>query len=207
MLTQESPIIIQVARGRWGLLLSHCRANRPHLGLCPETFCSSTVARGILGLHSRFTWGVRPHLELKQITPLSSRVATGISWSPSSGLKVVKHPLEFREGIQDCFLGPAGKEGPYLSMTGKSQGFSRAAAQCVGFLSSYNGELRELLLWPQGSPVSIRVVSGRVALLSIHCRGIGPKDALKWELQGLSQVAAGNPGFPRLLTVTSGSFS
>ena len=27
---------IRVARESWGLLSSHCRANRPHLGLCPE---------------------------------------------------------------------------------------------------------------------------------------------------------------------------
>ena len=27
---------IRVAKESWGLLLSDCRANRPHLGLCPE---------------------------------------------------------------------------------------------------------------------------------------------------------------------------
>ena len=37
--------------------------------------------------------------------------------------------------------------------------------------------------------------------------GTGPQDMLKGESQGLSQVAAGNPGFPRLVMVTSGSFS
>ena len=44
-------------------------------------------------------------------------------------------------------------------MTVESRSFSRAAARRVGFLSSYEGEFRELLLWPQGSPVSIQVVS------------------------------------------------
>ena len=39
------------------------------------------------------------------------------------------------------------------------------------------------------------------------CRGIGPQDALKGEYRGLSGVAAGNPGFPQHVTVTSGSFS
>ena len=77
-----SPIAIQDARESWGLLLSHCRANRPHLGLWPETTCSSPVATGISGLHPRFTRGVRPRLKWKQRTPLSSRVVTGISWSP-----------------------------------------------------------------------------------------------------------------------------
>ena len=37
MLAQGRPISMQVARESWGLLSSHCRANRPHLGLCPET--------------------------------------------------------------------------------------------------------------------------------------------------------------------------
>ena len=95
VLPQESPISIRVARGSWELLSSHCRANRPHLGLCPETPCSSPVVTRILGLHSRFTQGVRPCLELMQRTPLSSRVATGVSWSRSSGLNVVKPPVEF----------------------------------------------------------------------------------------------------------------
>ena len=92
-------------------------------------------------------------------------------------------------------------------MTGEFRRFSIAAARRVGFLSCYDGELRELLLWPQGSPVSIRVASGHAALLLSHCRGIGLQDALKGQSQGLSQVAAGNPGFPQLVTVTSGSIS
>ena len=44
-------------------------------------------------------------------------------------------------------------------------------------------------------------------MLSSHGREIGTQDALKKESRGLSQVAAGNPGFPRLVLVTSGSFS
>ena len=57
------------------------------------------------------------------------------------------------------------------------------------------------------SPVSIRVAKGSGALLSSHGRRIAPQDTLKGKSQGLSRVAAGNPGFPRLVTVTSGSFS
>ena len=81
-------------------------------------------------------------------------------------------------------------------MTGESHGFSRAETCRVGFLSSYDGELREPLMWPQGSPVSIRVVKGSAALLSSHGRGIGPQDWLKGGSRGLSGVAAGKPGFP-----------
>ena len=95
VMPQGSPISIRVARGSWGLLSSHCRTNRPHPGLCPETPCSSPMATGISGLHSRFTHGLTPRLELKQRTLLSSRVATSISWCPLSSLKGVKPPLEF----------------------------------------------------------------------------------------------------------------
>ena len=77
----------------------------------------------------------------------------------------------------------------------------------MGFSSSYDGELREPLVWPQGSAVSIRVERGNEAFPSSHGRVIGPQDTLKGEFQGLSRVASGNPGFPRLATVTSGSFS
>ena len=45
------------------------------------------------------------------------------------------------------------------------------------------------------------------ALLSNNSRGIGHQDTLKGESRGLSRVAAGNPGFPRLVKMTSGSFS
>ena len=70
-LGQGSPISIQVVRGRWGLLSSHCRANRPHVVLCPKNPCSSPVVTGISGLHSTFTWGVRPRLKWKPTIPLS----------------------------------------------------------------------------------------------------------------------------------------
>jgi len=95
LLPQGSRISIRVARESWGLLSSHSRANRPHLGLCPETTCSSPVGTGNSGLHSRFTQGVRPRFVWKQRTPLSSQAATGNSRSPLSGLKGFKPPVEF----------------------------------------------------------------------------------------------------------------
>ena len=48
------------------------------------------------------------------------------------------------------------------------------------------------------SPWSCRVTPGR---------GIWPRDVLKEVSRGLSRVEAGNPGFPRLVQVTSGGFS
>ena len=87
---------------------------------------------------------------------------------------------------------------------GTSWLFSSCGAS-VGFLTRFDGELREPLLWRQGSQVSIRVARGSMALLSSHGRGIGPQEALKNDSQGLSPVAAGNPGFSRLVLVTSGA--
>ena len=59
-------------------------------------------------------------------------------------------------------------KGPHLAMTGDPRGFSRVVA---GF-SSYDRELREPLVWPQGSPVSIRVARGNTKLLFSHDREI-----------------------------------
>ena len=47
--------------------------------------------------------------------------------------------------------------------------FSRAAAGKLGFLSSYNGEFWDPLMWPQESPVSIRIATGLLGFLSSRC--------------------------------------
>src|SRR5574337_54331 len=60
------------------------------------------------------------------------------------------------------------------------------------------------LLGRQGSRVSMRVARGSASLLPSHGRGIWPRDVLKKVSRGLSRVEAGNPGFPRLVQVTSG---
>ena len=77
----------------------------------------------------------------------------------------------------------------------------------VGFLARYDGELRERLVWRRGSQVSLWLARRCASLLSSHGRGVRPQDALKKDSQGLSRVAAGNPGFPQLMLVTSGRFS
>ena len=92
-------------------------------------------------------------------------------------------------------------------MTGESHVFSRVAVGSLGFLSIYDWELREPLVLPQGSPVFIRVARGSAGSCSSHSRSIGPQFALKGESRGFSRVAEGNFGFPRVVTVTSGSFS
>ena len=77
----------------------------------------------------------------------------------------------------------------------------------MGFLTRYEEELREPLVCCQGSHFSMGVARGSPSLLSSHGRGIGSQDALKKESRGLSFVAAGKPGFPQLVPVTSGIFS
>ena len=61
-------------------------------------------------------------------------------------------------------------------------GVSWVFSSCVaslGFLTRYDGELREPLVWCQGSQASRRVARGSASLLSRHGRGLGPQDALK----------------------------
>ena len=116
-----------------GLLSSDCRANRPHLDLCPEANVPLQVRQGSRGCIPDGPGETGIHLEWMQSTPLCSRVATGISWSSLGGLKGVKPPEAFGERSRDWPLGHAGDEGPHLAMTGESRGGSRAAAPGRGF--------------------------------------------------------------------------
>ena len=86
-------------------------------------------------------------------------------------------------------------KGPYLTLSGKSCGFSQVVAGSVEFLSSGDGDLMEPLLLPQGGQVSFQVPKGTAGLLSSHCRGIGPHVELMWQTQGSSPFAAGISGF------------
>ena len=104
-------------------------------------------------------------------------------------------PIEWLKGSQACcgvlrvdsglLSRPCRKERLHLVMTGESRDF-RAAARRVGFLSIDDGEFREPLVWPHGSPVSIRVERGCAALLSNQGMGLGPQDALKGESRSRS---------------------
>ena len=71
---------------------------------------------------------------------------------------------------------------------------SRVAAGDLGFLCRYHREIRELLVLPQGSQVSIRVVSESAGVLWIHGRGIRPQFPWEGESQGVSLVATGSVG-------------
>ena len=62
----------------------------------------------------------------------------------------------------------------------------------MGFLSRYHREVREPLVLPQGSQVSIRVARASSGVLCSHGRGIRPQFAWKGQSQGVSQVAVGS---------------
>ena len=64
---------------------------------------------------------------------------------------------------------------------GASRGVSRVAAGGLRFLSRYHGELREPLVLPQGSQVSIGVVRASPGVLWSHSRGIRPQFTWKGE--------------------------
>ena len=67
---------IRVAKESWGSLSSDCRANRPHLGLCPEANVPLQGRKGSRGCIPDAPGETGIHLEWKQRTPLCSRVAT-----------------------------------------------------------------------------------------------------------------------------------
>ena len=157
-------------------------------------------------MHSRLTQGVRPRVKGKQRTPLSFRVATGTSWSPLCVLKGVKPPVKFGERTWDCSPGHAGKEGPHLAMSGESHGFSGAAVPVWGFSQGTTGSSGSLSCGVREvkSPYEWRGGARHCSRVMVVESGL---NAMKKDARGLSRVAAGNPGFPRLVPVTSGSFS
>ena len=65
----------------------------------------------------------------------------------------------------------------------------------------------QLFVMPPQTAILLFWARGRTSLLSSHGRGIEPQDASKKNSRGLSRGVAGNPGFPRLVPVISGSFS
>ena len=169
--------------------------------------CSSPGATGISGLHSRCTRGDRLSSRVEAQKPALLSNATGFSWSSLGGLKGVKPPEAFGERSRGWPLGHAGDEGPHLRDDGGVSGWFSSSGPRVRFLTRYDGEVSELLVGHQGSRVSMRVGTGSASLLPSHGRGIWPRDVLKKVSRGLSRVEAGNPGFPRLVQVTSGGFS
>ena len=144
---------IRVAKESWGLLSSDCRANRPHLGLCPEANVPLQGRQGSRGCIPDAPGETGIHLEWKQRTPLCSRVATGISWSSLGGLKGVKPPEAFGERSRDWSLGHAGDEGPhygflyYYLVVQFSRSYALSRLVCFLHLKSLTSAVQELLYY------------------------------------------------------------
>ena len=102
---------------------------------------------------------------------------------------------------------PCRRRRPSSLDDGGISGLFSSGGPSVRSLTRYDGEVSEPLVGRQGSRVSMRVARGSASLLPSHGRGIWPRDVLKKVSRGLSRVEAGNPGFPRLVQVTSGGFS
>ena len=207
VLAQGSPIFHSSCEGKLGMLSSDCRANRPHLGLCPEAELPLQGRQGSRGCIPDAPGETGIHLEWKQRSPLCSRITTGTSWSSLGGPKGVKPPEAFGESSRDWSLGHEGDEGPHLRDDGGVSGWFSSGSPRARFLTRHDGEVSEPLVGCQGCRVSMRVARGSASLLSSHGRGIWPRDVLKKVSRGLSRVEAGKPGFPRLVQVTSGGFS
>ena len=74
-------------------------------------------------------------------------------------------------------------KGALSSIEVESPGFSRVLAGNLGFLSSYNGDMRDPLVLPQESQASMRVERGLSRFLSSQCRVLGPHLELRPEAQ------------------------
>ena len=86
-------------------------------------------------------------------------------------------------------------KGPHLALRGVSLGVSRVAAVKLQFLSSYDSDLRDPLVWPQESPVSMRVARGLSGFLSSRYRVLGAHLELRWKPQVSSPVLTWILGF------------
>ena len=159
---------------------------------------------GNAGILSRQSREMDPHLEMRRENWGSSCVVAGPLVFLSSGDGNAGELLELPQGCQGPFRRSRGKVGFFsrchtgkwlhIALRGQSSNFSRVSAGNLVFLSNYNGDLRDPLVWPQEIPVSMRVARGLSGFLSSRCWGQGPHLELRPESQGYSPV----------LTLTSG---
>ena len=176
--SREVQSSIRVSRESWELLSSHCRQlyliyscvqklmflsrGERDLGVTFQTHPGSQASSRREATHSALLSSRNGYLLEPNEWPKGRQASCGV-WREDSRLL-------FR---------PCGERRTSSCDEGGISWFFSSCSPSVGFLMRYNGELREPLVWCQGSPVSIRLARGSVALLSIHCRGIRPQDAQK----------------------------
>ena len=133
----------------------------------------------------------------------SRRVSLGAHWVDSRESSLLRRLERGREIVAR----PCRRRRPSSLDDGGISGLFSSGGPSVRSLTRYDGEVSEPLVGRQGSRVSMRVARGSTSLLPSHGRGIWPRDVLKDVSRWLSRVEAGNPGFPRLVQVTSRGFS
>ena len=129
---------IRVAKESWGLLSSDCRANRPHLGLCPEANVPLQGRQGSRGCIPDAPGEIGIPLE-------GDRYVGELCWS-HQGCQV---PFRTSRQHVGLLLRRRHGKGLHLVMAGEPRDYSRIVA---GF-SSHDGEFRMPLVLAQGSPI------------------------------------------------------
>ena len=139
MLPQGSEVSFRVARGKAGLLSSHCRGMGSHLALMGETRGVSLVAAGSFEFLLICNGEFREPLVLPQGSRASFLIARGTSGFFSSRCR----------GI-----------GPHLDLMQVTQGSSLVATVILGFLLSFIRGVRHQLMLKRGTPLSSRGIKG-----------------------------------------------
>ena len=141
---------------------------------------SFPVARGNSGLVSNCCCGIGPHLGLRVSCGFPQVVAGGSGFLPSCNGDLGE-PLGLQKGSQKLLSNYLGElrialkwlQGNWASypVEQRSHGFSRVVVGSLGFLSSCNGDLSELLYLPQGSQATFCVACRNWGFLSSQSRG------------------------------------
>ena len=109
-------------------------------------------------------------------------------------LKGVKDPFEAQEGRWD-FSRDDDRKRASSRVQGRISWFSRVPAGNLGFLSSYDRDLKGPFVLPQETPVSMRVARGLSGVLSSQHQVLGPHLELRLEPQGSPPVLTWISGF------------
>ena len=149
-----------------------------------DTPCSSLVETGMSENFLSCGWALSVPLEWRRVCWGTSCVASRVSRTLSR--------LKREGGIS---LQTPQRKGPNLALKGESPGFSRVLAGNLWFLLSYNGDMRDPLVFPQESQASMRVERGLSRFLSSRCRVLGPHLEVKPEAQCSPPVLTWNSGF------------
>ena len=178
---------------------------RPHLGVCPgpnSPLMGRQVSQGRTpdspgepGLASRGSKGLRSPFEPRHGSLGAHRVASRES----------SHFFSLERGLGIALQARQEKRALTSRGRGRLRGFLELRRPW-GFSHKARRGSQEPLVRRKGSQVSMGEARGSASLLSSPGRGLGPGDALKKDSRGLSQGAAGNPRFPRLLPGTLGNF-